>query len=216
VTTEAVIQPVPEADVDDHLQPDPLTESERQQLARDEDTILRHRDEGYVHLGRALKSICTGRLYRETHSTFDKYVQAKFRMARSTANRFIAAAEVVEALRQAATAAGVANVATPKAGTIRPLTELPASERGPVFDRVISYLQGGHRLTARWIHMAIFDAAPQSHGRRLTDPAQRKLNDEHLEHLVHSLADEVAEAVDHDNGDLVVRRLRVLLKRRAR
>lgn len=52
----------------------------------------------FVVVGEALKEIRDARLYRESHKTFEKYVDEKWSMGRNYANKLIASADVSKAL----------------------------------------------------------------------------------------------------------------------
>ncbi|WP_282206835.1 hypothetical protein [Kitasatospora fiedleri] len=73
-----------------------LTETEREALARES----RGRDAGAVLLGggKALQIIRDGRLYRATHDTFEKYLEARWGMKRANANKLIKAWPVAQAV----------------------------------------------------------------------------------------------------------------------
>lgn len=73
---------------------EPLTDQERDALAEAESEI----DDGVKMVGQALAGIRDGRLYRESHSSFDGYCSSRWGISRSTAHRRIAAAEVAEIL----------------------------------------------------------------------------------------------------------------------
>lgn len=53
---------------------------------------------GFIKVGKALAEIQEGRLYRETHATFDEYLKAKWNLSRSRGYQLIEAAEVAEAV----------------------------------------------------------------------------------------------------------------------
>ena len=72
----------------------------------------------FYEVGKALDEIREQKLYRESHKTFDAYCREKWGIAKQTANRFIAAAQVIENL----TPMGVKIPANER--QVRPLTGL--------------------------------------------------------------------------------------------
>lgn len=70
-----------------------LTHDERNELARCEQVIAEGQV-AFVATGRALARIRDGRLYRETHDTFDDYAREMWQMARSRAYQLVDAAAV--------------------------------------------------------------------------------------------------------------------------
>lgn len=53
----------------------------------------------FYEVGKALVEIRDGKLYRETHKTFDDYCRDRWGIARRTVDRYISAAQVLENLR---------------------------------------------------------------------------------------------------------------------
>jgi hypothetical protein len=76
---------------------EPLVASELAVLTECEATI-RDGLQTFVVVGRALAKIRDGRLYRQTHLTFEAYCDQEFSLSRSRAYRFIEAAQVTEAM----------------------------------------------------------------------------------------------------------------------
>jgi hypothetical protein len=71
----------------------PLTASERAELAALEE-VIEAGQQSFVQVGLALASIRDGKLYRETHSTFEEYVKERFHVQRRRAYQLMDAAVV--------------------------------------------------------------------------------------------------------------------------
>ena len=93
----------------------PLVAEERSAFQAHEATIERG-VRTFLEVGRALGAIRDGRLYRETHGTFEAYCRERWRMDRTYAHRYIDAARVCEMLPTGNTPANEAQV--------RPLTKI--------------------------------------------------------------------------------------------
>ncbi|MEG4323096.1 MULTISPECIES: hypothetical protein [unclassified Microcoleus] len=74
-----------------------LDVSERARL-QELESIVEHGLQTFYEVGKALDEIREQKLYRETHKSFETYCRDKWGIARQTANRFIAAAQVIENL----------------------------------------------------------------------------------------------------------------------
>jgi N6-adenosine-specific RNA methylase IME4 len=83
---------VPEAHATDQL-----SLVERRRLEQLEAVVTRGL-EAFVEVGRALIEIRDTRLYRESHTTFESYVNERFALARRTAYGYIEAVDVLDAL----------------------------------------------------------------------------------------------------------------------
>ena len=178
-----------------------LTKAEEHEFSSAVETVRRYRNQGWWHVGAALRRIRDKRLFRAEFATFEACVKAEFRMSRSSAYRYLDAVQVLEELEQAGGQAGlcrhdsgakdVPNLGT-REGTIRPLVNLPADVRQKVIAALVERLGMGERLTARLVTTELMLLAPQYAGRRRAktlDPAQRKLADHHLEDLAHEVVD---------------------------
>ncbi|PSB48481.1 hypothetical protein C7B67_17860 [filamentous cyanobacterium Phorm 6] len=73
----------------------------------------------FYEVGKALDEIREHKLYRETHKTFEAYCLDNWGIGRRTADRFIAAAQVIEILRP------IGLKIPTKENQVRPLTGLP-------------------------------------------------------------------------------------------
>jgi hypothetical protein len=198
------------------MNPDLLTAEDRRDLQVFEERVLRYHDHGYLMVGEDLLTIQERRLYRETHPTFEKYLKARFQMARATAYRLIGAVQVKQDLDLVASEAGVSNLETPREGTIRPLVKVPHDKRQVVLEALVKRVgQDGERLTASLVNRTVQEFLPQYAGSRRTktlDKARRQLTDGRLEELAHELAHIVSTKCPADRA-LVLRRAAVLADR---
>jgi len=79
--------------------------------------------ERFMRVGNALMRIRDGRLYRESHETFEEYCQDKWNMSRQYVNKLIAAKVVVDQMET------IVSIDPPKNETqTRPLAELETPE----------------------------------------------------------------------------------------
>lgn len=74
---------------------DPLTDQEQARLGELENIVVKGL-RGPFDCGFALREILENRLYRESHGSFDVYVERTFKFSRQTAYRLINAANVLE------------------------------------------------------------------------------------------------------------------------
>lgn len=136
--------------------PKPLSDAEKQMLARDEEHVQKHL-ESFAPAGHALKEIRDKRLYRETHATFDLYCRQRWEMSKTQANRLIAAAQTVD---------NIASVTPPeisghlKESTVRSLAPLNAAQQRKVFERVIESTPPDQPITASLVSRVAHEVAP--------------------------------------------------------
>ena len=83
------------------------------------ESIVEHGLQTFYEVGKALDEIREHKLYRETHKTFESYCLDNWGIGRRTADRFIAAAQVIEILRP------IGLKIPTKENQVRPLTGLP-------------------------------------------------------------------------------------------
>ena len=83
------------------------------------ESIVEHGLQIFYEVGKALDEIREQKLYRETHKTFEAYCLDNWGLGRRTADRFIAAAQVIENLRP------IGLKIPTKENQVRPLTGLP-------------------------------------------------------------------------------------------
>lgn len=96
----------------------------------------------FVEVGNALAKIRDGKLYRETHKTFEDYCRDRWGFARRTAYQFIDAAAVVENVRNCAQIEPPANEAQ-----ARPLSRLEPAEQVAVWQEAVETAPNG-KVTA--------------------------------------------------------------------
>lgn len=133
-----------------------LSSRERTLLAELERRIVSEFS-AFHRVGMALAEINERQLYRETHRTFEAYCKNLWDMARGTAYRYIAAAEVFE------------NVSTLETNTeetmvirlpineaqVRPLTRLKPEQQVAVWRQVVDNAGTGKKITASLVNKAV-------------------------------------------------------------
>jgi hypothetical protein len=124
-----------------------LDAKEREDFARLE-TMVDRGLTGFVEVGNALCEISDRRLYRETHSTFQEYVLAKWKMTARRAYQLCEAAEVVKALP--GTVNNCSQSLITNEGQARELAKVEPGKRAGVLEAAASEGQ----LTARKIRLA--------------------------------------------------------------
>lgn len=77
----------------------PLTRKEEKRLAELEGVVHTALSEAIIEAWYALREIQRSRLHRQTHTTFEDYVKERWDMARQTAYQYIAAADVIDNVR---------------------------------------------------------------------------------------------------------------------
>ena len=121
-----------------------LTVVERAKLENLEEVIqvgLR----SFVDVGRALTEIRDGRLYRNSHETFEDYCKDRWGISKSYATQVIKAAKVVVNLDSVAIATKPANEAQ-----ARPLTSLPDAEQPAAWQEAMETAPNG-KVTAKHV-----------------------------------------------------------------
>lgn len=102
----------------------------------------------FVHVGNALLEIRDGRLYRQTHATFEDYCRERWGMARNYANKMIAAAEV-------ATNLGTTVPILPATESqARPLTALEPEQQREAWQRAVETAPNG-KVTAAHVQSVV-------------------------------------------------------------
>lgn len=87
----------------------------------------------FYEVGTALKQLHDRRLYLGTHDNFEDFCRDEFDMTRAYAHRLIAAAKIVDNIKEASPIGD-----TPPAESIaRPLTELPEDEQGEAWQEAL-------------------------------------------------------------------------------
>ena len=146
--------------------PDPLSQLESTRLSQLQNIV----DAGlqtFVKVGKSLKEIRDGRLYRTSHSRFDDYCRARWGWSKSHSNRLIEGARAADNV----TPIGVkpANEAQ-----VRPLTKLPADEQREAWGAAVE--TSGGSPTARDVQEAvgaIVRGSPKAPGSSLTERIKR-------------------------------------------
>jgi len=100
-----------------------LTGREREELARAEAEIGETIG-AFLRCGAALSLIRRKRLYRETHATFDRYVEERWGVSKAAAEGLLSSYHIAEGLQQA----GVKLSADTLQSSIRPLAGVPGKE----------------------------------------------------------------------------------------
>lgn len=106
-----------------------LSATERQELARHEATIERGM-QTFMEVGQALAAIKAGKLYRETHRSWEQYVRDRWEFDQSYAHRLIEAVSVVENVTP------LGGVLPANEAQARPLVTLPPDEQQETWRRV--------------------------------------------------------------------------------
>jgi hypothetical protein len=143
----------------------PLDDAESVRLA-DCERKIRSGLQTFVEVGRALADIRDGRLYRQTHETFEAYCGMEFGLTRKRAYDLMGASDVVDALAQI-NGEPVDDVGMPPMGDIpiptserqaRELSGLPAETAAKVMRTAVDL---GDRVTASSIRTARDLVAPR-------------------------------------------------------
>lgn len=101
----------------------------------------------FIETGEALLEIRDNRLYKNSYSTFEEYCRERWGMYRDKADRYIAAAKLVENL----TPIGVIPANEAQA---RPLVGLPADTQFQVWQQVVETAQEG-KITAAYVQEVV-------------------------------------------------------------
>lgn len=152
----------------------PLSAHEKDVLARLETTIKDH-FESFSKAGDALVAIRDGRLYRETHGTFDDYCRERWDMSKTNANRLIAAASVLHNIEKVKESKDIAEHLTESA--VRPLTGLTPAQQQKVIRKVVEKapppVAGRSRVTARLVQTVARSTFPKAFKINKTDGVRR-------------------------------------------
>lgn len=151
----------------------PLTDMERSELVQYEQTIKQGLNT-FFDVGIALAQIREKRLYRDHHDTFEEYCQERWEMSKTHANRFIASANVMKALKEppaqmtidemtpgAVTPIGVSPADAPieilpeNESQVRPLTKLEPDLQRTAWAQVTEAVKTGAKLTAALVEEVV-------------------------------------------------------------
>ncbi len=96
------------------------------------EAIIEQGMDTFVRVGGALKRIRDGLLYRNTHATFEAYVQEQFHLKRQRAYRLIEAAEIVDNLSP------FGDILPGNEGQARPLTRLEPEQQRDAWQQAVA------------------------------------------------------------------------------
>lgn len=135
---------------------EPLAVAEAQSFVRCE-AIIERGMRTFAEVGNALVEIRDGRLYRETHASFEAYCRERWQMGKPQAHRVIVAAEVAE-VAAAAVPTGTAPANEAVARELAPLREQPEQLREAWSEAVEEF---GEQPTAAQVHGIVERRAPR-------------------------------------------------------
>lgn len=131
-----------------------LTTSERGLLTSYE-TVVQQGLDSFVEVGNALAAIRDGRLYRETHQTFEAYCIERWNLSKSRAYQFLRGAEVVERLAECTTV----DVMPDNEAQVRPLASLPEAQQAEAWQEAVESApvdgDGEPQVTAKHVEAAV-------------------------------------------------------------
>ncbi|MDH5297647.1 MAG: hypothetical protein OEV91_01355 [Desulfobulbaceae bacterium] len=132
----------------------PLSAGERQRLNALTEVVIAN-FKAFVIVGQALAEIRDRQLYREEFRTFELYCKQVFDIAKGTAYRYIAAAEVVENVSNWRQNDGdVIDLLPVNEAQVRPLTKLQPAQQVQVWQFAVKTAKGGH-VTASHVDRAV-------------------------------------------------------------
>lgn len=124
-----------------------LTPSEGDRLAQLETTIEKGL-QTFVDVGLALMEIRDGRLYRQSHLTFEEYCRERWGWARNYTNKIISAAETVSNLGT------MVPILPATERQARPLTQLEPAQQVEAWQRAVETAPGG-KVTAAHVQQVV-------------------------------------------------------------
>lgn len=136
----------------------PLTEKEQDQLRRCEAVVQEH-IKSFHAVGNALLTIRDGRLYRETHSSFEAYLKERWNISRPRGYELMNAAETYGAL-----VAGGAEVLPESERQTRPLNPLPDEQKIDAWSRAQEIAGPGKLPTSEQVAQAVDEIRFDYHG----------------------------------------------------
>ncbi|MBW2642807.1 MAG: hypothetical protein JRC89_05405 [Deltaproteobacteria bacterium] len=129
-----------------------LTVTEQLRLAELQNIIHRNFKAFYV-VGCALTEIRDGRLYRQTHDTFEAFCRERFEIARTTAYQYIETSTVMDNLRNCPQIADIGYLPANE-GQVRPLTRLEPEKQAEAWKEVVTSAPDGH-VTAKHVSKVV-------------------------------------------------------------
>jgi hypothetical protein len=131
-----------------------LTTSERGLLTSYE-TVVQQGLDSFVEVGNALAAIRDGRLYRESHQTFEAYCVERWNLSKSRAYQFLRGAEVVERLAECTTV----DVLPDCEAQVRPLASLHEDQQAEAWQEAVESApvddDGEPQVTAKHVEAAV-------------------------------------------------------------
>ena len=141
---------------------DLLTTSERGLLSSYE-TVVQQGLDSFVEVGNALAAIRDGRLYRESHQTFEQYCIERWNLSKSRAYQFLRGAEVVERLAECTTV----DVMPDNEAQVRPLASLPEEQQAEAWKEAVESApkdeDGEPKITAKHVEQVVAKALDKPH-----------------------------------------------------
>lgn len=141
----------------------PLSAHEKEIFERMEGVVQSHL-ESFSKAGDALVAIRDGRLYRETHGTFEDYCRERWEMSKTQANRLIAAAQVIHNIEKVKESKDIAEHLSESA--VRPLTGLTPAQQQKVMRKVVEKapppIAGRGVVTARLVQSVAREVVPSA------------------------------------------------------
>ena len=138
----------------DSMTTDLLTTSERGLLTSYE-TVVQQGLDSFVEVGNALAAIRDGRLYRESHQTFEAYCVERWNLSKSRAYQFLRGAEVVERLAECTTV----DVMPDNEAQVRPLASLTEEQQAEAWKEAVESApvddDGQPQVTAKHVEAAV-------------------------------------------------------------
>lgn len=122
-----------------------LTETERRKL-NDLETIIERGLQTFVEVGASLAMIREQQLYKDSHETFESYVETRWGWTASRARQLIGAAEAVASVES------VTTVTPANEAQARELVPVPAEKRAEVWQRAVE--ESGGKPTAKHVREA--------------------------------------------------------------
>ena len=135
-------------------QEDPLT-SEETDLLHDCAADLRRYERAGLDAGRALRTIRDGRLYRETHGTYEAYVEDTCSFDLRRAQQLVAAADVVDGLAET----GLDDLPRNEAQA-RPLAPLGADDQAAVWAEAVRRHGGARNVSKAKVRAVVGELFP--------------------------------------------------------
>jgi hypothetical protein len=135
----------------DILIKDSLSIVEQDTLSKLEDVIEKNLS-AFYEVGSSLMKIRDGRLYRESHRTFEEYCKERWQIARRTAYQFIDSVKVIENVRNCAQT----EILPTRESQTRLLAHLEPKQQREVWQRVVETAPKG-KITAKHVENTVHE-----------------------------------------------------------